>query len=48
MPMVRQAIWAAMLTASVKVGNANWISASCSTVWSATMAAATTWTVSAE
>ena len=31
MPMSRHAFWAARLTASVNVGKANWISASCYT-----------------
>jgi hypothetical protein len=41
-PMARHAFWAAMLTPSVKVGNANWMSASCSTVMPALIAVATT------
>ena len=48
MPRVRQIFCAAMQTASVKVGKANWSSATCSTVIPAAIQAATVCTVSAE
>src|ERR1039457_7157165 len=41
MPRDRQIFWAAMLTASVNVGNASWSSATCSMVIPAAMQAAT-------
>lgn len=48
MPRSRQIIWAAMPTASVNVGNANGMTATCSTVRLAVIAVAMTWMISAQ
>jgi hypothetical protein len=47
-PSSRTSCWAAMPSASVKVGKASWSSASCSTRRLAAMATAATWMTSAE